>query len=139
MVIDNVASLAAWKRCLLVAIEMSMIHAHNRRTMKIKVIVHEAEEGGYWAEVPSIPGCAAQGESLEELLKNEGAIIFMEGLEATFACQCLSTGTTRLKTGLQKHLMNWQISQKMICSKHSPRDSRCSAFHHPFNFSKRRH
>lgn len=38
--------------------------------MKIKVIVHEAEEGGYWAEVPSIPGCATQGESFEELLKN---------------------------------------------------------------------
>ena len=38
--------------------------------MKIKVIVHEAEEGGYWAEVPSIPGCATQGETFEELLNN---------------------------------------------------------------------
>jgi predicted RNase H-like HicB family nuclease len=38
--------------------------------MKIKVIVHEAEEGGYWAEVPAIPGCATQGETFEELLKN---------------------------------------------------------------------
>ena len=38
--------------------------------MKIKVIVHEAEEGGLWAEVPAIPGCATQGETLEELLKN---------------------------------------------------------------------
>jgi predicted RNase H-like HicB family nuclease len=38
--------------------------------MKIKVIVHEAEEGGYWAEVPGIPGCATQGETFEELLKN---------------------------------------------------------------------
>lgn len=38
--------------------------------MKIKVIVHEAEEGGYWAEVPAIPGCATQGESFEELLQN---------------------------------------------------------------------
>ena len=38
--------------------------------MKLKVIVHEAEEGGYWAEVPSIPGCATQGETFEELLKN---------------------------------------------------------------------
>ena len=38
--------------------------------MKIKVVGHEAEEGGYWAEVPSIPGCATQGESLEELLGN---------------------------------------------------------------------
>lgn len=38
--------------------------------MKIKVVVHEAEEGGYWAEVPAIPGCATQGETFEELLHN---------------------------------------------------------------------
>jgi predicted RNase H-like HicB family nuclease len=38
--------------------------------MKLKVVVHDAEEGGYWAEVPSIPGCATQGESFEELLQN---------------------------------------------------------------------
>ena len=38
--------------------------------MKLKVIVHEAEEGGFWAEVPSIPGCATQGETFEELLQN---------------------------------------------------------------------
>ncbi|HEX6732608.1 MAG TPA: type II toxin-antitoxin system HicB family antitoxin [Pyrinomonadaceae bacterium] len=38
--------------------------------MKIKVVVHEAEEGGFWAEVPAIPGCATQGETFEELLKN---------------------------------------------------------------------
>ncbi len=38
--------------------------------MKIKVVIHQAEEGGYWAEVPSIPGCVTQGESFEELLKN---------------------------------------------------------------------
>lgn len=39
-------------------------------SMKLKVVVHEAEEGGYWAEVPAIPGCATQGDSFEELLKN---------------------------------------------------------------------
>lgn len=38
--------------------------------MKIKIVVHEAEEGGYWAEVPAIPGCATQGETMEELLRN---------------------------------------------------------------------
>ncbi len=38
--------------------------------MKIKVIVHQAEEGGYWAEVPAIPGCATEGETFEELLQN---------------------------------------------------------------------
>lgn len=38
--------------------------------MKLKVVVHEADEGGYWAEVPSIPNCATQGDTFEELLKN---------------------------------------------------------------------
>ncbi|MDH4219191.1 MAG: type II toxin-antitoxin system HicB family antitoxin [Candidatus Aminicenantes bacterium] len=38
--------------------------------MKLKVIIHEAEEGGYWAEVPAIPGCATQGDTMEELLQN---------------------------------------------------------------------
>ncbi len=38
--------------------------------MKIKVVVHEAEEGGYWAEVPAIPGCATEGDTFEELLEN---------------------------------------------------------------------
>lgn len=38
--------------------------------MKIHAVVHQAEEGGYWAEVPSIPGCATQGETMDELLAN---------------------------------------------------------------------
>lgn len=38
--------------------------------MKLKVVIHEAEEGGYWAEVPAVPGCATQGETLDELLVN---------------------------------------------------------------------
>lgn len=38
--------------------------------MKLRVVVHEAGEGGYRAEVPAIPGCATQGETFEELLAN---------------------------------------------------------------------
>ena len=38
--------------------------------MKFKVIVHDAEEGGFWTEVPDIPGCSTQGETFEELLRN---------------------------------------------------------------------
>ena len=38
--------------------------------VKIKVVVREAEEGGYWAEVPAIPGCATQGETIEDLIAN---------------------------------------------------------------------
>jgi hypothetical protein len=50
--------------------------------VKIKVVVHEADEGGYWAEVPAIPGCATQGETMEELLDN-----LREAIEG-----CLSVG-----------------------------------------------
>lgn len=38
--------------------------------MRVRVIVHKAEEGGFWAEVPSIPGCATQGETMEEIEAN---------------------------------------------------------------------
>ncbi len=38
--------------------------------MRLNVVVHEAEEGGYWAEVPSVLGCATQGDTLSELLHN---------------------------------------------------------------------
>ncbi|MCB1089071.1 MAG: type II toxin-antitoxin system HicB family antitoxin [Verrucomicrobiae bacterium] len=38
--------------------------------MKLKAIVHPAEEGGFWAEVPALPGCFTQGETREELERN---------------------------------------------------------------------
>lgn len=38
--------------------------------MKLRAIIHPAEEGGFWAEVPALPGCATQGETKEELLHN---------------------------------------------------------------------
>ena len=52
------------------AYDVNVIFIFRRAKMKIKAIVHEAEEGGYWAEVPAIPGCATQGETMKELLKN---------------------------------------------------------------------
>ncbi|HEY2328553.1 MAG TPA: type II toxin-antitoxin system HicB family antitoxin [Verrucomicrobiae bacterium] len=38
--------------------------------MTLKAIIHEAEEGGFWAEVPSLPGCVTQAETLGELKTN---------------------------------------------------------------------
>jgi predicted RNase H-like HicB family nuclease len=38
--------------------------------MDYTVILHEAEEGGYWVEVPSRPGCLSQGETVDETLAN---------------------------------------------------------------------
>jgi len=36
----------------------------------LKAIIHEAEEGGFWAEVPALPGCVTQGETVEEVTQN---------------------------------------------------------------------
>lgn len=38
--------------------------------MNVKTVVHAADEDGFWAEVPALPGCASQGESMDELLAN---------------------------------------------------------------------
>lgn len=38
--------------------------------MEYTVIIHAAEEGGYWAEVPALSGCFSQGETVEKTLEN---------------------------------------------------------------------
>ena len=38
--------------------------------MKLQAVIHIAEEGGYWAEVPALPGCVTQAETREELEAN---------------------------------------------------------------------
>ncbi|MCZ7615066.1 MAG: type II toxin-antitoxin system HicB family antitoxin [Ignavibacteriaceae bacterium] len=38
--------------------------------MEYTVILHSAEEGGYWAEVPALEGCYSQGETVEETIEN---------------------------------------------------------------------
>jgi predicted RNase H-like HicB family nuclease len=57
--------------------------------MKLKVVVHQAEEGGFWAEVPAIPGCATQGETLPELLSN-----LYEAVEACLSVDVQQTQAT---------------------------------------------
>jgi predicted RNase H-like HicB family nuclease len=49
--------------------------------LEVKVVIRNAENGGYWAEIPARPGCATQGETFEELLENlyeavEGCLSF---------------------------------------------------------------
>jgi predicted RNase H-like HicB family nuclease len=57
--------------------------------MKLKVVIHPAEEGGFWAEVPAISGCATQGETIEELLTN-----LYEAVDA-----CLSVDLAEIEIG----------------------------------------
>ena len=40
------------------------------RAVTLKVLVHKADEGGFWAEVPSLPGCVSQGDTVDELRGN---------------------------------------------------------------------
>src|SRR5712692_9968184 len=42
----------------------------NRGMDKYAVVIHEAPEGGFWAEVPALPGCYSQGETIDELMEN---------------------------------------------------------------------
>ena len=50
--------------------------------MRYSVVVHGAEEGGFWVEVPALPGCYSQGESLEQSLHNvrEAIELYLEVL-----------------------------------------------------------
>ena len=43
--------------------------------MEYSVVVHPAEEGGFWAEVPALPGCYSQGETVDNALANVGEAI----------------------------------------------------------------
>ena len=52
--------------------------------MTLKVLIHKAEEGGYWAEVPALPGCVSQGETVDDVRANvreaiEGWLLAEEG------------------------------------------------------------
>ena len=48
------------------------------------VIVHSAEEGGYWAEVPDLPGCYTEADTLDELNANirEAISLYLEDAPA---------------------------------------------------------
>nr|VFK78465.1 MAG: Predicted nuclease of the RNAse H fold, HicB family [Candidatus Kentron sp. SD] len=67
--------------------------------MKLKVIIHEAEEGGYWAEVPAIPGCATQGEDLKELIGN-----LYDAVEG-----CLAIDMDAIELGSADHVMELAV------------------------------
>ena len=50
--------------------------------MQYSVVVHNAEEGGFWTDVPALPGCYSQGESVDESLQNvtEAIELYLESL-----------------------------------------------------------
>jgi predicted RNase H-like HicB family nuclease len=38
--------------------------------MDYTILIHQAEEGGFWSEVPALSGCYSQGETIDETLRN---------------------------------------------------------------------
>ncbi len=54
--------------------EVKSIQDHKKYEVSVKkkkypVILHaDTEDGGYWVECPEIPGCASQGDTVEEAL-----------------------------------------------------------------------
>jgi predicted RNase H-like HicB family nuclease len=64
---------------------MTVVNLNEVCRMKGKVVIHSAEEGGFWAEVPALPGCVTEGETREELLTNlreaiEGCLLTPSGI-----------------------------------------------------------
>jgi predicted RNase H-like HicB family nuclease len=55
--------------------------------MKVKVVLHPAEDGGYWATVPVLPGCVSEGDTLDETLANirEAIVCYLEAPPTTDA------------------------------------------------------
>lgn len=58
--------------------------------MTYTILIHAAEEGGYWTEIPALPGCCSQGETIEEAIENTKEAVEChlmalkeEGVEAT--------------------------------------------------------
>ncbi|HEV3085258.1 MAG TPA: type II toxin-antitoxin system HicB family antitoxin [Gemmataceae bacterium] len=52
--------------------------------MRVRVLIYKAKEGGYWAQVPALPGCITEGETREEVLANlrealEGCLLTPRG------------------------------------------------------------
>jgi predicted RNase H-like HicB family nuclease len=54
----------------------------RKDAVKLKVLIYEAEEGGYWAKVPAIPGCVSQGETIDEVKTN-----ILDALEGCLAAR----------------------------------------------------
>lgn len=51
--------------------------------MNYKAVIHQEEGGGFWGEVPQLPGCYSQGETVPELMENlrEAAEGYLEVLK----------------------------------------------------------
>lgn len=77
--------------------------------MTIKAIVHVAEEGGFWAEVPALPGCVTQGETMEEIQANlREAIDLWLSVDEPVAPLAADDRVLELAVGSKSPAGNWR-------------------------------
>src|SRR5882672_3175385 len=113
--------------------------------MNFQVVVHKAEEGGYWAEVPAIPGCATQGETCEEL--QEESVRSDRGLSVDRHINNPSVAPRTSRTGAAAVVLRvWKSRRRCIAKLHErslrPDDqSRRARLYRAcrYHFSYRRH
>ncbi len=79
--LENLARLQEDARRLADSLRLAGIALPDPPRPRIKVVVYEAEEGGYWAQVPILPGCATEGDTREELMAN-----LREAIEGYLLC-----------------------------------------------------
>ncbi len=77
----------------------------NEGERKFIAIIHEAEEGGYWAEVPALPGCVSEGDTMAEVKANikeaaEGWLEVRTELEEQAKAQALSRNAIPIEIAL---------------------------------------
>ena len=81
----------------------------------VDVVIHEAEEGGYWGEVPSLPGCCSQGETREELLRNmaEAATLYLDSTKSLEALKrkALARAKQKAATTVDSSLASKKVAQ----------------------------
>ena len=70
----------------------------------LQAIIHECEapETGYWAEVPALPGCVTQGETLEEVQS-----MIQDAVSAWFSSAwdiAMAGRNSMVKTGILKSI-----------------------------------
>ena len=62
--------------------------------MTVRVVVHEEPDGGFWAEVPALPGCVTEGDTMDELMSNLKDAI--EGVMAVRAEMVAESGSGKV-------------------------------------------
>ena len=70
---------------------------------ELTAYAHAAEEGGYWGEVPALPGCITEGETLDELVVN-----LNEAIEGWLSAQ---THESLLALGVKYKVVNSLFQQ----------------------------